>query len=67
MPNSEPLPTQSTEELHSQLSQNLLFHAILEQEAQTLRYGQISVNVELKDGVAILETLNIVLNQRIKY
>jgi hypothetical protein len=44
-----------------------MLHAILEKEAQNLQYGQISVNVELNSGVADLSTLNIVLNQRIRY
>lgn len=67
MQNSEPLTSSNTEQLVSQLSNNLLLHAILEQEAVKMGYGQIMVNVEIKDGVADIKTLNIVINQRIRY
>ena len=67
MQNSEPLTSSNTEALASQLSKNLLLHTILEQEAIKMGYGQIMVNVEIKDGVADIKTLNIVINQRIRY
>lgn len=46
---------------------NFKFHAILENEVKKTQYGVITVNVELKDGVVDLESLNIVVNKRIRY
>lgn len=64
MSNQEQLPTQSLKE---SLSKNLVFHTLLETEAQRMQYGQISVNVELKDGKVNLKTLNFVVTKRIRY
>jgi hypothetical protein len=40
---------------------------ILESEAKLMQYGQINVNVMLKNGVADLDSLNIVVIKRIRY
>jgi hypothetical protein len=49
------------------LEKNLPFHAILAAEIIKTPYGQITVNVQLKNGTVVLETLNIVKNIRKKY
>jgi hypothetical protein len=54
-------------ELRKFLYKNLSFHAILTGEINSLPYGQITVNVQLKDSTVVLETLNIVKNRRKKY
>ena len=73
----QPLPNTSNsdlKELSSQNSQlkellknNLLFHAILNWEIQETPWGQITINVQLKDGIAQIDTINIVKNRRKKY
>lgn len=62
----EQLPIKNTE-LSSLLSKNLPLHAILEQEVKKLQYGQISVNVVVKDGIAQMDTFNLVANKRVRY
>lgn len=54
-------------ELNTLLKKNLPFHVIIENEVRKTPFGQITVNIELVDGVAQLKTLNIVKNKRIKY
>jgi hypothetical protein len=54
-------------ELNQMLKNNLPLHMIIENEVRKTPFGQITVNVELINGVAKLETLNIVKNKRIKY
>ncbi len=49
------------------LKNNLLFHLILLTEVNKTPYGQITVNVQLKDGKALIETVNIVKTRRKKY
>lgn len=66
MPNTEPLPSQSTE-VSRLLHKNLPFHAILEQEVKAMQYGQATVNVIVRNGVVDLSTLNIVVTKRIRY
>jgi hypothetical protein len=64
---SKPLQSKTTKELLGVDGENLVFHTILEREVQRMQYGQISVNVVLKDGIADLHTLNLVTNKRIRY
>lgn len=40
---------------------------ILEHRARIMQYGQVTVNVQVVDGVADLLTLNIVVNKRTRY
>jgi len=54
-------------ELQNKLIKNLAFHAIVTNEVNSTPYGQITVNVQLKDGNVLLDTLNIVKNRRKKY
>ena len=58
---------QPTEQLKALLSANFLLHLVIENEAKLLKYGTITVNVELINGVAQIESLNLVTNKRIKY
>jgi hypothetical protein len=67
MPDSKQLPSHTIEQLHSALSKNIALHTILESEAIKMVYGQMSVNVVIKDGIADLSTLNIVVNKRNRY
>ena len=53
--------------LRKLLLKNLLFHLILTQEVNQMPYGQITLNVQLKDGIVLVETINIVKNRRKKY
>ena len=46
------------------LSHNSLFHAILQQEIQKMKWGQITINIMLKDGIALVETINVVRSKR---
>lgn len=64
---TKPLPSKPSPELSRHLDKNLAFHAILESQSAKMRYGQISVTVVVKDGIAQLSTLSLVLNQRIRY
>lgn len=43
------------------------FHAIIEKEVCNMEYGQMTVNVKLKDGKPILESLSVVKSRRKKY
>jgi len=45
----------------------LEFCAILEKQTSELKYGTLSVNVVLVNGLPNLKTLNIVRNKRLKY
>uniref|UniRef100_A0A6M3J1F4 Uncharacterized protein n=1 Tax=viral metagenome TaxID=1070528 RepID=A0A6M3J1F4_9ZZZZ len=56
-----------TKALRKILLKNLLLHLILTQEINQTPFGQITVNVKLKNGVAQIETINIVKNRRKKY
>jgi len=49
------------------LKNNLSFHAILEREVKRVQYGQITVNIVLKNGKVNLKSFNIVVNKRIRY
>jgi len=55
------------DELNQLLKKNPILHMIVENEVRLTPFGQITINVEIKDGVAIIETLNIVKNRRRKY
>ena len=57
----------NTRELLSHLSKNALLHLILSTEVKKMQYGQLTVNVMLKNGIADISTLNIVTNKRIRY
>ena len=63
----KPLSPASMLDLSPLLKNNLAFHAILEREVKKVQYGQITVNVELKDGRVDLNSLNIVVNKRVRY
>ena len=61
------LTPKPTEDLKQLLGRNFLLHLIIENEVKLLKYGTITINIELKDGIAQIETINIVKNKRIKY
>ena len=67
MQNSKPLPSFNIESLYSQLSKNEKLHIIIENEVNKMVYGQMSVNVIIRNGIADLKTLNIVVNKRNRY
>jgi hypothetical protein len=58
---------QESSGLSTLLKDNVPFHAIVENEARKLGYGQITVNVKLKDGKVIFDSINLVVNKRIRY
>lgn len=58
---------QDTEALHKLLLRNLPLHIIIENEVRITPFGQITVNIVLKDGVAVLGSLNIVKSRRRRY
>lgn len=43
------------------------FHAVLEKQVTELEYGQITINVQLRDGKPIMDTFNSVKSRRKKY
>lgn len=45
----------------------LEFHTIVAREVQSLEYGQMTINVQLRGGVPVLTTLNIVKSKRKRY
>lgn len=55
------------DELNELLKKNLGLHMIIENEVRLTPFGSITFNVELKEGVAKLETINIVKSRRYKY
>jgi phosphoribosylaminoimidazole carboxylase (NCAIR synthetase) len=57
----------NTELLKRSLLKNSQLHLIVENEVRQTPFGQITFNIELKDGVAQVDTLNIVKNRRRKY
>ena len=59
--------SQPTEQLKELLHRNFLLHLIIENEVKLLKYGTITINIELKNGQADITTINIVANKRIKY
>ncbi len=61
------MPDKSTLNLKEYLSPNLPLHIIVENEVTQTPFGQITFNVELRDGIAVIETLNIVKNRRRRY
>ena len=66
-PHLKPSPSKTIRELLGVDGNNLVFHTILEREVMRLQYGQVTVNIVIKDGVVVLKTLNIVTNKRIRY
>lgn len=55
------------DDVNKLLKKNLPLHVIIENEVRKTPFGQITVNIELVNGVAKLETLNIVKSRRRKY
>lgn len=55
------------DELNQLLKKNIGLHMIVENEVRQTPFGQITFNIELKDGVARIETLNVVKSRRYKY
>ena len=60
-------PEKNTELLKHLLSKNSPLHLIIENEVRQTPFGQITVNVEIINGVAQVEKLNIVKTRRRKY
>jgi hypothetical protein len=67
MQSSKPYQSQAIEGLYSQLSKNLALHEIIENEVRKMGYGQMSVNIFIRNGVADLSTLNIIETKRNRY
>lgn len=55
------------EALQKRLNKNLPLHIVLETEVRQTPFGTITVNVEVRDGVADLTTINVVKSRRRKY
>lgn len=55
------------DDINELLKKNIPLHIIIENEVSKTPFGQITVNIELVNGVAKLETLNIVKSKRRKY
>lgn len=55
------------EALNQLLESNLPLHIVVENEVNETPYGTITVTVQLKDGVAVMDTISIVKNKRKKY
>lgn len=55
------------DELNELLKKNPTLHMIIENEVRLTPFGLVTVNIELKEGIAIIETINIVKNRRRKY
>lgn len=53
--------------LQKLLSKNTPLHVILENEVNQTPFGTITVNIQIKDGVAIIPSLQIVKQRRRKY
>jgi hypothetical protein len=49
------------------LQKNLPFHVLLEKEVQETPFGQLTFNMELKDGLVNLRSVNCVKNKRVRY
>lgn len=43
-----------------------LFHGMIEKDAQDLKYGEITVYVVVKNGLPVLNTLNVTKRRRYK-
>jgi hypothetical protein len=44
-----------------------IFHRIIENEAKGIKYGTLTFTIIIKDGIPLLNTLNITRNKRLKY
>lgn len=55
------------QDLQTILAKNGQLHLVVENEVRQTPFGQITFNVELVDGVAKIDTLNVVKNRRRKY
>lgn len=51
----------------SRVLRNLAFHTLVEKEVKDMKYGTLTFNVFLKDGVAILKTMKVTRARRTKY
>lgn len=60
-------PDKNTELLKHLLSKNSALHLIVENEVRQTPFGQITFNVEIVNGIAQVEKLNIVKTKRRKY
>lgn len=49
------------------IKNNIAFHTIIENEVRLTPYGQITVNVEVIEGKAVLKSMNLVKNRRYRY
>lgn len=58
---------QDTQALRKLLLKNLPFHAAIENEVRLTPFGQLTFTVMVRDGVAQIETLNIVKSRRKRY
>lgn len=47
--------------------ENIEFHAIIEQEAVNMEYGQMTVNIQIENGRPVLKSLSLVKSKRKKY
>jgi len=61
------MPEKSTLALNELLTRNIPLHIIISNEVRQTPYGTITFNVMVKDGVAMVDTLNIVKNRRRRY
>jgi hypothetical protein len=43
------------------------FFMIVEKEVQKMEYGQITVNVQVGNGLPIVQTINLVKQKRVRY
>lgn len=57
----------NTSDSKALLSKNIALHAVIENEVNLTPYGELTVNVAVRDGVAMLESLNIVKRKRKRY
>lgn len=53
--------------LNELIKNNVALHTIIENEVRLTPYGQITVNVEVVNGRAVLSTMNVVKNRRYRY
>ena len=49
------------------LKSNIMLHIIIEKEVEQTPFGQITFNMVVRNGVAMLDTINITKNRRKRY
>lgn len=49
------------------LKKNIMLHIIIEKEVDQTPFGQITFNMVVRNGVAMLDTVNITKNRRKRY